>query len=137
MRNLYTYIYSNYKLFMKKNNGVSVDNKYICSYKVNFCSEKKDILQGLFCIDHSINYYDLNNFIDFYFDEITSKGRFKMIPIGLSVFGTVILIKNNGKIVSGDFQNIFKSSFPFKNTYYLSASFSDFINSLCFEKINE
>lgn len=123
-----------YKLFLKNQNGVKVKKEYICSFPIKLCSEKGDILQGLFCIDPELEQHNIDHWLNFYSDEIRKKGTYLMIPIGISAFGSIIFLKRNGKIILADFSLNFKSSFLFKCTYSIANSFSDFIDSLSFEK---
>ncbi len=123
-----------YKLFLKSYNGVKVKNEYICSFPIHFCSEKSDVLQCLFCIDSESKTYCIDYWLDFYSSEIRKKGVYLMIPIGISVFGSIIFLKRSGKIILADFSLDFKSSSPFRCTYRIANSFSDFIDKLSFEK---
>lgn len=123
-----------YKLFLKKQNGVKVKKEYICSFPISLCSEKGDVLQSLFCIDSELETHSIDYWLDFYSDEIRKKETYLMIPIGISAFGSIIFLKRNGQIILADFSLNFKSSFPFKCTYSIANSFSDFINRLSFEK---
>ena len=123
-----------YKLFLKSQNGVKINKEYICSFPIKLCSEKGDILQSLFCIDPELEQYSIDHWLNFYSDEIRKKGTYLMIPIGISAFGSVIFLKRDGKIILADFSLNFKSSFPFRCTYNIANSFSDFIDSLSFEK---
>lgn len=123
-----------YRLFLKKQNGIKVKKEYICSFPINLCSEKGDILQSLFCIDSELEKYNIEYWLNFYSNEVRKKGIYLMIPIGISAFGSIIFLKRNGRIILADFSLSFKSSFPFKCTYSIANSFSDFINKLSFEK---
>ena len=123
-----------YKMFLKSQNGVKIKKGYICSFPIRCCSEKSDVLQGLFGIDSELKNYAIDYWINFYNDEIEKNGTYLMIPIGISAFGSVIFLKKTGKIILADFSLSFKSSFSFKCTYNIANSFSDFINGLSFIK---
>lgn len=122
-----------YKAFLKERNGVKVRSECICSFPIRFCSEKREVLQGIFSMDRSVKDGCVQEYAEFYKDDICRGNRCRLVPIGISAFGSVIFIKESGKVILADFSLGFKSSLPFKCTYKIANSFTKFLELLEFE----
>lgn len=125
---------NDYKAFLKEYNGAIIKKGYICSFPIRWCSEKRDVLQGMYCIDEDKKDLSIDYWIGFYRDEIVKNSKCIMLPIGASAFGSTIFLKNTGKIILADYSHSFRSSVGPRCLYKLANSFSDFINGLRFEK---
>lgn len=123
-----------YKIFLKEYNGAIIKKGYICSFPIRWCSEKRDVLQGMYCIDKDKTNLTIDHWIGFYRDEIVKNGKCIMIPIGATAFGSTVFLKNNGKVILADYSHSFRSSIGSRCLYKLADSFSDFIKGLMFEK---
>ncbi len=125
-----------YKKFMIKQNGVEISKNYICSFPIQACSEERDILQMIYCInsDTAIKEVSIDYWINFYEDEITIFNRHIMIPIGVSAFGSPIMMTKRGGIYLADYSCSFKSTAKFKFLYRIARSFSEFTDNLTFEE---